>query len=89
MSPDTSPEIARVVAERYRAMSGRERFMIGIRMFETARALAMASLPPGVSENERRHHLCKRFYPELNSPFVLPEHQAVSADNPIDLDQDG
>ena len=87
MSSDTSPEAARVVAERFRAMSGRERFMIGVQMFETARALAMASLPPGVSEKERRRHLCARFYPELSNAFALFGQQEVVADHQIDLDQ--
>ena len=86
MSPDTSPEVARLVTERYRAMSGRERFMIGIRMFETARALALASLPPGVSENERRRHLCARFYPELGNPIALSRRRAEADDSPMDLD---
>lgn len=80
MSLDTSPEVAHVVAERFRAMSGRERFMIGVQMFETARALALASLPPGVSERERRRHLCARFYPELSNPFAISRDQPVVAD---------
>lgn len=66
MQTDTSPEVARLLAERYAAMSGQERFMIGVRMFETARALALASLPPHATEDERRRHLCERFYPDLS-----------------------
>jgi hypothetical protein len=88
LSSDTSPEVARVVAERFRDMSGRERFMIGVQMFETARALVMASLPPGVSEQERRHHLCARFYPEISNAFALSRQQAVVDDHQIDRDQD-
>ena len=89
MSPDTSPEAARVVAERFRAMSGRERFMIGVQMFESARALALASLPTGVSEKERQRHLCARFYPELSNVFAIRLYQEICAENPTQLDLDG
>ena len=70
MNHDTSPEMARMVAERFRIMSGRERFLIGVEMFETARTLAIASLPENASEEERRQHLCKRFYPELSEQSI-------------------
>ena len=68
MSSDTSPELARMVAERFNEMSGQERFMIGVEMFETARTLVLASLPPDATEDQRRQHLCERFYPELSKP---------------------
>ena len=89
MSPDTSPEAARVVAERSRAMSGQERFMIGVHMFESARALALASLPPGASEKRRQRHLCARFYPELSNVSEIPLYQEICAENPTQLDLDG
>jgi len=89
LSPDTSPEVARLVAERFRAMSGRERFMIGVQMFESARALALASLRPDASHNELRRHLCARFYPELSKAYAATLHQAVVIDNPIVEDLDG
>lgn len=62
---DTSPEIERMVRDRYAAMSPAERFRIGAGMFETARAIALSSLPPGLSPGEMRRRLCERFYPEL------------------------
>lgn len=65
MSTDTSPEIENMVTARYQAMAGTERFMIGVQMFETARSLALASLPEGVSRHEQRRRLCSRFYPDL------------------------
>ena len=89
MSPDTSPEVARLVAERFRSISGRELFMIGVHMFEAARALAMASLPSRISEQERRRHLCARFYPEPSNAFALARHQASVEDNRFGLDLDG
>ena len=44
--------------------------MIGAQMFETARALALAALPPNATDEERRRHLCARFYPELRHVYA-------------------
>ena len=62
---DTSPEIERMVRERYAAMDPIQRFLIGVSMFESARAIALASLPAGLSPLDLRRHLCERLYPEL------------------------
>jgi hypothetical protein len=62
---DTSAEIAAMVRRRYAEMSPVDRFMIGVQMFETARALVSASFPEGLSPNERRRRLCERFYGAL------------------------
>jgi hypothetical protein len=61
---DTSPEIERMVRERFRAMTPQERFAIGCQMFETARAIVMASFPPGLAPAQVRWLLCERFYGE-------------------------
>jgi hypothetical protein len=62
---DTSPEIARMVRSRYAQMQPVERFLIGVSMFEAARALVLASFPPGLSPADLRRKLCERLYPEL------------------------
>ena len=62
---DTSPEIAEMIHERYLTMSAAERLVIGARMFESARAMVMASLPPGLLPEEMRRRICERFYGEL------------------------
>jgi hypothetical protein len=62
---DTSVEIVEMVHRRYLAMTPSERLVIGARMFDTARAMAMASLPPGLSQQEVRRRLCERFYGDL------------------------
>ncbi|MGH8225547.1 MAG: hypothetical protein ACRER1_05300 [Gammaproteobacteria bacterium] len=67
---DTSPEVARMVRERYAAMSGAERFMIGARMFDTARSIVLASLPADLLPAERRRALCRRLYPELGDEVI-------------------
>jgi len=62
---DTSPEIARMVHERYARMEPVQRFMIGVNMFEAARAIAQASFPADLSPEQLRRTLCERFYPGL------------------------
>jgi hypothetical protein len=59
---DTSPEIEKMVRDRYMQMTGEERFLIGIQMFDTARAIVLSSLPKDLSEKEKRRQLCERFY---------------------------
>lgn len=59
---DTSPEVAAIVRDRIMKLSGAERFVIGARMFESARALVLASLPESISEPERKRMLYERFY---------------------------
>ena len=61
---DTSPEIAEMVHARLMALSGAERFLMGARMFEAARRMALASLPADLSEPERKRLLFERFYGE-------------------------
>jgi len=61
---DTSPEIERMVRERFRAMTPQQRFAIGCQMFETARAIVMASFPLGLAPAQVRWLLCERFYGE-------------------------
>ena len=45
--------------------SGAERFIMGTRMFESARAVVLASLPRDISETERRRILFERLYGDL------------------------
>jgi len=59
---DTEPEIARKFYEMIMTRSGEERFMMGIRSFEAARVIVMASLPLNLSEHDFKHRLFERFY---------------------------
>jgi hypothetical protein len=61
---DPLPEIAEMVRKRIMAFSGEERFMMGVRMFGAARRMVLASLPPGLSEFERKRMLYERIYGE-------------------------
>jgi hypothetical protein len=59
---DTSPEIAEMVRARLMALSGAERVRIGAQMFDAARRLVLASLPPDLTETERKRRLFHRIY---------------------------
>jgi hypothetical protein len=62
---DTSPEIAEMVRARLMALSGAERFLMGVRMCEAARRMVLASLPANLPESERKRLLFERIYGEL------------------------
>ncbi|HSY19701.1 MAG TPA: hypothetical protein VK815_15265 [Candidatus Acidoferrales bacterium] len=59
---DTSPEIAELVRQRLMARSGSERFVMGTRMFDSARAMVLASLPAGLPADELKRRLFQRVY---------------------------
>jgi hypothetical protein len=65
---DTSPEIAELVRLKLMARSGSERFIMGTRMFDAARAMVLASLPAGLSSDELKRQLFQRVY-GLPAPF--------------------
>jgi hypothetical protein len=59
---DTSPEIAALIQEKLLARSGAERVEMGSGMFDAARAIILASFPPGLPEIEIKGRLCERLY---------------------------
>ena len=61
---DTSPEIAEMVRARLMNLSGETRLIMGVQMFESARAMILASLPPDLNEFERKQLLFERIYGE-------------------------
>jgi hypothetical protein len=62
---DTPPEIAEFVRARLMALSGAERFVMGVRSFDAARRMVLASLPADLSETERKRRLFERLYGEI------------------------
>lgn len=60
----TPPEIAELMRQKLMARSGEERFLMGVRAFEAARDMVLASLPADLSEEERRRQLFQRVYGE-------------------------
>lgn len=65
---DTPPEIEQWVRSRIMARSGEERFLMGIQMFEAARAMVLASLQKELPSLEFRRQLFERIY-GLKAPF--------------------
>jgi hypothetical protein len=78
-SDDTSAEIKQIVRERMMQLSGAERMEIGSQMFESARTMILASLPPGLPPHEIKQRLFERCYGnELSLPpglFDQGNHQ--------------
>ena len=69
---DTSPEMERIVSERYRQMSPVQRMRIASSMFETARKIVESSLPAEMGRKERRLAWARRLYEgELSEKALL------------------
>ena len=61
---DTPPEIAKMVRDRLMALSGQERFRMGVQMFDAARRMVLASLPTDLPHIDRKRLLFHRIYGE-------------------------
>jgi hypothetical protein len=61
---DTPPEIAELVRQKLMARSGEERFLMGVQMFDAARAMMLASLPADLPPEELKRRLFQRIYGE-------------------------
>ena len=59
---DRHPIIREEFRERMLRLSGETRVMMGTRMFEAARQMAMASMPEGLSDSELKAFLFLRLY---------------------------
>ena len=59
---DTSPEFEVMINERYRTMTPDERVRIAASMYDTACAIVLSSLPPGLNRRARRLAFARRFY---------------------------
>ena len=75
---DTTPEIAAIVRERLLSRPGAERVLIGSRMFDVARTIALASFPSDLSEIETKRRLCERLYGNEVNVETYIEHLAQS-----------
>lgn len=70
---DTSPEIEALLGARYAAMTGSERALMALQMFETAQRVVLSSLDPGLSAAQRRRELCRRFYGDELARAAFPD----------------
>ena len=59
---DTDPAIAKKFHELLMSRSGEERFMMGIRSFDAARAIVLSSIPRDLPPAELQHRLFERIY---------------------------
>lgn len=59
---DTSPEIEKMLREKYMSLSGFERVQIGSSMFESAKKIVESSLPKELAPVEKKIQMFLRFY---------------------------
>lgn len=70
---DTPPEFQAFVDEQYRRLTPAMRVRLCTEMFDAARVLVESSLPPGLSEHERKRRITARFYGPEFADRVLPQ----------------
>ena len=61
---DTTPEMHERYVSMLMARPNEERLLMALRMFDTARAIVLASAPPGLSGIELKRWLYQRIYGE-------------------------
>jgi hypothetical protein len=66
---DTSPEVQQVMSAMIMERSGEERFVMGALMFDAAREMVIASLPPNLSPSEVKSRIFERMYGFPLPPF--------------------
>ena len=73
---DTDPKTEAIYRDMLMARSPQERFMMGVRMCEVARATVLASLPAGLGLVERKIALLRRYYSSDFSEVELAKIEA-------------
>ena len=74
---DTDPKTQAIYRDMLMARSPEERFMMGVRMCEFARATVLASLPAGLDPTERKIALLRRYYSSDFSEEALAKIEAA------------
>lgn len=69
---DTLPEIAELVRQKLMARCDEERFMMGIRSFDGAPDMVIASMPKGLPREEFRRQLFQRIYGKARTILTIP-----------------
>jgi len=75
---DTAPDVERVVAARYAAMTPFERMSIAASMRQTAIAIIDSSLPANLTREQRRYAIVKRLYGSELPEAALAAHAKYS-----------
>ena len=71
---DTAPNIAAIFRDHLLSRPGAERVVMGSRMFDVARIIALASFPSDLSEIETKGRLCERLYGNEVNVAAYIEH---------------
>jgi hypothetical protein len=71
---DTSAAISMLVSERFRAMTPTERCLIASSLFDSARKIVEASLPYGLTIEQRRLAIIRRLYGDELPEAALLAH---------------
>jgi hypothetical protein len=62
-----------MLRQRYAELTGSERALMALQMFESAQRIVLSSLPAGLDERQRRRELCRRFYGEALARQAFPD----------------
>jgi hypothetical protein len=71
---DTSAAVAQLVADHHRDMTPEERLQVAASLYETARIIVDSSLPQGLTREERRLAIARRFYGDELPEAALIAH---------------
>lgn len=72
---DTAPEVRELMSVMLMRRSGEERFIMGALMFDAAREMIIASLPPNLPPAELKSRIFERMY-----GFPLPSLKQASGE---------
>ena len=79
---DTSAAVERLVRERYASMTPEERMRIAASMYETARTIVESSLQSGLTAEQRRYAVVKRFYGDEPPEAALIAYARYAEESP-------
>lgn len=83
---DTSPEIRKMLKERYAKLTGEQRMLMGFASCQAAKSMVLASFPPDLSEKEKRIRLFLRYYSndftEEQKAKIIKHLESLNYDEP-------
>jgi hypothetical protein len=77
---DTPDHVAKLVTDRYASMTPTERVAMVVSMRQSARSIVESSLPPGLTREQRRYAIAKRFYGDELPEAALLAHANYPGD---------
>ena len=70
---DTAAAVDEIMRQHYAGLTGSQRALMALQMFESAQRIVLSSLPAGLDEHQRRRELCRRFYGEAMARRAFPD----------------